>query len=128
MSNQGSSALHICIMAKEDIMQNKDSKFAAGMQVTCPYLFCNFKNSQFQSAGRFPSGLNDFLNWIDKSLGTAYSSGTNKHVHSPIYSQKKSRPHAFFHLIRFEFSPIKGEQNIQPTRRVYSRQHCYSGH
>lgn len=36
-------------------MQNKDSKFAAGMQVTCPYLFCNFKNSQFQSAGRFPS-------------------------------------------------------------------------
>ena len=61
MSNQGSSALHICIMAKEDIMQNKDSKFAAGMQVTCPYLFCNFKNSQFQSAGRFPSGLNDFL-------------------------------------------------------------------
>ena len=61
MSNQGSSALHICIMAKEDIMQNKDSKFAAGMQVTCPYLFCNFKNSQFQSAGRFPSGLDDFL-------------------------------------------------------------------
>jgi len=55
MSNQGSSALHICIMAKEDIVQNKDSKFAAGMQVTCPYLFCNFKNSQFQSAGRFPS-------------------------------------------------------------------------
>ena len=56
VSNQGSSALHICIMAKEDIIQTKDSKFSSGMQVSCPYLFCNFKNSQFQSAGRFPSG------------------------------------------------------------------------
>ena len=43
-------------MAKEDITQNKDCKFQVGMQVSCPYLQCNFKNSQFQSAGRFPSG------------------------------------------------------------------------
>jgi len=42
-------------MAKEDITQNKDCKFQVGMQVSCPYLQCNFKNSQFQSAGRFPS-------------------------------------------------------------------------
>ena len=54
-SNQSGSALHICIMAKEDIVQTKDCKFQSGLQVSCPYLGCNFKNSQFQSAGRFPS-------------------------------------------------------------------------
>ena len=54
-SNQSGSALHICIMAKEDIVQTKDCKFQSGLQVSCPYLACNFKNSQFQSAGRFPS-------------------------------------------------------------------------
>ena len=31
-----------------------------------------------------------------------YSNGPNKHVHTPIYSQKKSHPHAFF---RFEIFP-----------------------
>ena len=67
VSNQGSSALHICIMAKEDIVQTKDSKFANGMQVSCPYLFCNFKNSQFQSAGRFPSGLYFEYNSVSKT-------------------------------------------------------------
>ena len=56
-SNQSGSALHICIMAKEDIVQTKDCKFQSGLQVSCPYLACNFKNSQFQSAGRFPSGI-----------------------------------------------------------------------
>ena len=28
----------------------------SGIQVSCPYLYCNSKNSQFQHAGRFPSG------------------------------------------------------------------------
>ena len=28
----------------------------SGIQVSCPYLYCNSKNSQFQNAGRFPSG------------------------------------------------------------------------
>ena len=28
----------------------------AGIQVSCPYLYCSSKNSQFQNAGRFPSG------------------------------------------------------------------------
>ena len=37
--------------------------------------------------------------------GTAYSSGPNRHAHTPIYSQKNSRPHVFFHLKRFEIFP-----------------------
>jgi hypothetical protein len=41
---------------KDELLHNKDAKFAPGIQVSCPYLLCNYKNSQFQQAGRFPSG------------------------------------------------------------------------
>ena len=34
------------------------TSYLAGIQVSCPYLYCNSKNSQFQHAGRFPSGNN----------------------------------------------------------------------
>ena len=40
----------------------------AGIQVSCPYLLCNFKNSQFQQAGRFPSGKLFFLNSFKHNL------------------------------------------------------------
>ena len=85
VSNQSASNLHICIMAKEDITQNKDCKFQVGMQVSCPYLQCNFKNSQFQSAGRFPSG-NSKLN--------------NKHFkgHFKIYINSQFQSAQFYRL------------------------------
>ena len=60
MNNQGSPSLHICTMAKEDIIQSKDSKFAQGMQVTCPYLSCTFKNAIHCGVGRFPAGYKEF--------------------------------------------------------------------
>ena len=34
-----------------------------------------------------------------------YSSGPNKHAHTPIYSQKKISTTCVFHLIRFEKFP-----------------------
>ena len=34
------------------------SCFILGIQVSCPFLYCNSKNSTFQNAGRFPSGKN----------------------------------------------------------------------
>ena len=53
-----------------------------------------------------------------------YSSGLNKHVHKPIYSQKKSCPHAFFYLIRFEKLPQTCIlTSIQPTCLFRSQDH-----
>ena len=49
------------MLAKEDLNHTKDAKFSAGVQVSCPYLQCNFKNSQFNEKGRFPSGTNCLL-------------------------------------------------------------------
>ena len=61
VTNQSSQAsLHICTMAKEDIIQSKDCKFAQGMQVTCPYLSCTFKNAIHSGTGRFPAGYYTF--------------------------------------------------------------------
>ena len=48
-----------------------------------------------------------YINHITFSSEVSYSSGTNKHVHTPIYSQKKLRQHGFSH--------IKGEKNVPPT-------------
>ena len=56
------SSLHICVLAKEDLNHTKDAKFAPGIQVSCPYLQCNFKNSQFNEKGRFPSGKVNIYN------------------------------------------------------------------
>ena len=65
----------------------------------------------------FP-GLNslnsDFLEHM------SYSSGPYKHVPKPINSPKKSCPHAFFHLIRFEIFLQKCIFTSGP--------HRYSGH
>ena len=76
---KGESPLRICSLSKEEFQISKDAKFSpgiailisaradsavsvnlyfAGIQVSCPYLYCNSKNSQFQHAGRFPSGNN----------------------------------------------------------------------
>ena len=57
MIRAAASSLHICVLAKEDLNHTKDAKFSAGVQVSCPYLQCNFKNSQFNEKGRFPSGI-----------------------------------------------------------------------
>ena len=40
----------------------------SGIQVSCPYLYCNSKNSQFQHAGRFPSGESFFMTERSKWL------------------------------------------------------------
>ena len=37
-------------------IQNRNLLLPVGIQVSCPYLYCSSKNSQFQNAGRFPSG------------------------------------------------------------------------
>jgi len=52
---KGESPLRICSLSKEEFQISKDAKFSPGIQVSCPYLYCNSKNSQFQNAGRFPS-------------------------------------------------------------------------
>ena len=73
---KGESPLRICSLSKEEFQISKDAKFSPGIQVaillkyqntckprflgiqvSCPYLYCNSKNSQFQNAGRFPSGI-----------------------------------------------------------------------
>nr|XP_040563463.1 uncharacterized protein LOC121113674 isoform X2 [Lepeophtheirus salmonis] len=53
-----STCLHICTMSKEDLGHTKDHKFSQGATLSCPFLQCGFKNSQFNFPGRFPS---DFL-------------------------------------------------------------------
>ena len=67
------SSLHICVLAKEDLNHTKDAKFAPGIQVSCPYLQCGFKNSQFNAAGRFPSGMLE----LEKYICIKYHSGPN---------------------------------------------------
>lgn len=52
---KGESPLRICSLSKEEFTISKDAKFSPGIQVSCPYLYCTSKNSQFQHAGRFPS-------------------------------------------------------------------------
>lgn len=52
---KGECPLRICSLSKEEFQISKDAKFSPGIQVSCPYLYCNSKNSQFQNAGRFPS-------------------------------------------------------------------------
>merc|ERR1711923_133746 len=52
---KGESPLRICSLSKEEFQISKDAKFSPGIQVSCPHLYCNSKNSQFQHAGRFPS-------------------------------------------------------------------------
>jgi len=52
---KGESPLRICSLSKEEFTISKDAKFSPGIQVSCPYLYCSSKNSQFQNAGRFPS-------------------------------------------------------------------------
>lgn len=52
---KGESPLRICSLSKEEFQISKDAKFSPGIQVSCPYLYCSSKNSQFQHAGRFPS-------------------------------------------------------------------------
>ncbi|XP_023347599.1 uncharacterized protein LOC111716386 [Eurytemora carolleeae] len=54
---KGESPLRICSLTKEEFQISKDAKFSPGIQVSCPYLYCNSKNSQFQNAGRFPSAM-----------------------------------------------------------------------
>ena len=57
-SSSGTSvALQICTLSKDDLAPSKDSKFSSGIHVSCPYLGCSMKNSQFQHMGRFPAGL-----------------------------------------------------------------------
>lgn len=52
---KGECPLRICSLSKEEFQISKDAKFSPGIQVSCPFLYCNSKNSQFQNAGRFPS-------------------------------------------------------------------------
>ena len=55
-SSGAATALQICNLSKEDLAPSKDSKFSTGIHVSCPYLGCSMKNSQFQHMGRFPAG------------------------------------------------------------------------
>ena len=53
----------------------------SGIQVSCPYLYCTSKNSQFQHAGRFPSG--DLLRNIRETfLYAFFSEFVLNHLHS----------------------------------------------
>lgn len=54
-SSGSATALQICNLSKEDLAPSKDSKFSSGIHVSCPYLGCSMKNSQFQHMGRFPA-------------------------------------------------------------------------
>ena len=50
-------SLHICGLSGADLVHHRqDGKFSSGMHVHCPYIQCNFKNSQFQTQGKFPAG------------------------------------------------------------------------
>ena len=59
-------ALHICNLAGPDVVHHRDGKFSSGMHVFCPYIHCNFKNSQFQTTGKFPAGK--LLNFISNNM------------------------------------------------------------
>ena len=74
-------------MDKEDVTgQKKDCKYQVGMQVSCPYLQCNFKNSQFQSAGKFPAGKSKifsiFKYIVHMTIFTFFSEFLLNHLHS----------------------------------------------
>ncbi len=49
------ACLHICTLSRDDLSLGKDAKFSNGAHVSCPYLGCTFKNSQFQPQGKFPA-------------------------------------------------------------------------
>ncbi|XP_059090212.1 uncharacterized protein LOC131886018 [Tigriopus californicus] len=53
--SSANAALQICTLGKDDLVHSKDAKFSSGTHLSCPYIGCNFKNSQFQSAGKFPA-------------------------------------------------------------------------
>ena len=55
-SNGAATTLQICNLRKEDLAPSRDAKFSSGIHVSCPYLGCSLKNSQFQQTGRFPAG------------------------------------------------------------------------
>lgn len=73
MSNHSSDSLHICVLNKDELLHTKDAKFAPGIQVSCPYLLCNYKNSQFQQAGRFPSGSKNYFAFLTLNVFFQFS-------------------------------------------------------
>ena len=78
-------ALHICNLAGPDVVHHRDGKFSSGMHVFCPYIHCNFKNSQFQTTGKFPAGK--LLNFISNNMLNFFLPSINLNLLRATFSE-----------------------------------------
>ena len=110
-------SLQICVLAKEDLSHTKEAKFAPGAHVSCPYVHCNFKNTQFQCAGRFPAGKIKFFLKFKRLKAKPLTEFMLNHLHA-------NHKHRRFNGDTLDLTMVVPQVEIVPEARSRPQTSC----